>query len=93
MDDETKTPVDYYQYLMEILKQESSEEAAKIRRFMMKRIATEGTTGISRIPEPKNITEIGGYINLLTSLNEQEMLRKMLASVLGVPHLSIPADV
>ena len=34
---------DYYKYLVEILKQEASEEAAKIRNLMMKRIATEGT--------------------------------------------------
>jgi len=92
MADETKTE-DYTKYLMDILKQESSEEAAKLRHFMMKRIATEGTTSASRIPAPRNITEIGGYINLLVSMQEYEMLCKMIASVLGVPHLSIPDDI
>ena len=90
---DTAATTDYYKYLVEILKQESSEEAAKIRNLMMKRIATEGTVISSRIPAPKNITEIGGYLNLLASLGEDEMRRKMVASALGIPHLSIPDDI
>ena len=81
---------DYYQYLMEFLKQETSEEAIKIRNLMMKRIATEGSVTASRIPAPKNITELGGYINLLTSLGEDEMRRQTIAAALGVPYLSLP---
>jgi len=84
---------DYYQYLLEILKQESSEEAAKIRNLMMKRIATEGTVIESRIPAPKNITEIGGYLNLLASIGEDEMRRKAIAAALGLPHFSIPDNI
>lgn len=91
--DKTSETTDYYQYLVEILKQEASEEAAKIRNLMMKRIATEGTVIASRIPAPRNITEVGGYLNLLASLGEDEMRRQMIASALGVPHLSIPDDI
>jgi hypothetical protein len=91
--EEVTAAFDYNHYLGELLRQETSEEAAKIRHFMMKRIATEGSTAVSRIPAPKNITELGGYINLLTSMREDEMLRKTVASALGIPHLSMPDDI
>jgi len=38
----------------------------------------------SRIPAPRNITEIGGYINLLETLNQPELRAQTLASILGV---------
>ena len=88
--EKTSASTDYYQYLLEFLKQEASEEAVKIRNLMMRRIATEGTVTASRIPAPKNITELGGYINLLTSLGEDEMRRQTIAAALGVPYLSMP---
>ena len=93
IDNTASVTAEYNKYLMEFLKQESSEEAVKIRNLLMKRIATEGTVVASRIPAPKNITELGGYINLLASLGENEMLRNTIASALGVPHLSIPDNI
>ena len=38
----------------------------------------------ARVPAPLNITEIGGYYNLLEGDNE--MRRQLLASVLGLPY-------
>jgi hypothetical protein len=38
----------------------------------------------SRIPPPRNISEIGGYINLLSTLNENTMRQQTLAGILGV---------
>ncbi len=71
--------------LYKLLEQEASEEAAKLRLHILKRIALESEIKPSRIPEPKNITEIGGYFNLLMKLNQEEMLRQTLASILGLP--------
>ncbi|MDL2322673.1 hypothetical protein LJC52_01660 [Bacteroidales bacterium OttesenSCG-928-A17] len=68
-----------------LLEQETSEEMAEIRRLIYRRIATESDIKPSRIPAPLNITEIGGYFNLLAKLNQQEMLRQTLASILGLP--------
>jgi hypothetical protein len=38
----------------------------------------------SRVPPPLNITEIGGYVNLLTNLKQTDMLSQVLAGILGV---------
>ena len=38
----------------------------------------------SRIPPPRNVSEIGGYFNLLSSLNETTMREQALAGILGV---------
>ena len=76
-------------YLVEtvakLLEQEVSPEMMEIKRMILRRIATESDIQPSRIPAPSNITEIGGYFNLLTKLNQQEMLRQTLASILGLP--------
>lgn len=68
-----------------LLEQETSEEMAEIKRMIYRRIATESDIKPSRIPAPLNITEIGGYFNLLMKINQQEMLRQTLASILGLP--------
>lgn len=68
-----------------LLEQETSEEMAEIKRMIYRRIATESDIKPSRIPAPMNITEIGGYFNLLMKINQQEMLRQTLASILGLP--------
>ena len=38
----------------------------------------------SRVPPPRNITEIGGYLNLLGTLNQVDMRSQVLAGILGV---------
>ncbi len=57
---------------------------------MLRRIALEGNIIDSRVPPPKNITEIGGYINLLTTLGHTDIRTQMLASVLGVAGPATP---
>ncbi len=70
--------------LAKILEQETTEEAATLRRLALQRVAMENDTVRARIPAPLNITEIGGYYNLLE--NDPEMKRMMLASILGLPY-------
>ncbi|WP_218815661.1 hypothetical protein [Porphyromonas gingivalis] len=53
--------------------------------MILRRIATESDIRPSRIPAPMNITQVGGYVNLLMQLNEQEMLRRTLSAILGLP--------
>ena len=38
----------------------------------------------SRVPPPRNITEIGGYLNLLGTLGQTDMRTQVLAGILGV---------
>lgn len=73
-----------YSALIDIIRQESSPEAVEARNLMLKRIAMAGDITPSRIPAPLNITEIGGYINLLESIKQENLRNRMLASVLGV---------
>lgn len=47
-------------------------------------MALEGDVVPSRVPAPLNITQIGGYLNLLTNLNETAMRSQVLAGILGV---------
>lgn len=74
-----------FELATKLLEQETSEEMAEIKRMIYRRIATESEIKPSRIPAPMNITEIGGYINLLMKVNQQDMLRQTLASILGLP--------
>jgi hypothetical protein len=47
-------------------------------------MALEGDVIGSRIPPPRNISEIGGYLNLLGTLKESAMREQTLAGILGV---------
>ncbi len=71
--------------LINILKQENSEEIQEIRKAILRSVLTENEIQRSRIVAPLNITEVGGYINLLTKLRQEAMVEQMLASVLGLP--------
>jgi len=85
-------------YLLEwaakLLEQEVSPEVAEIKKMILRRIATESDIKPSRIPAPVNITEIGGYFNLMMKLRKEEeaqqkaysdMLKQTLTSILGLP--------
>lgn len=69
----------------QLLQNENSLETQAIKRQILRRVATEGDVKASRIPAPLNITEIGGYFNLLEKLNSQDMIRQTLTSILGLP--------
>jgi len=83
------------QWATKVLEQESSEEMQKIKLQILRRIATESDIKPSRIPAPMNITEIGGYFNLMMKLKKEEeaaqqkaysdMLKQTLTSILGLP--------
>ena len=54
--------------LSEILRNENSEETQKYKNMILKRIAEETEVKPSRIPAPMNITELGGYYNLIDQI-------------------------
>ena len=68
-----------------LLEQETSQEVRDIKLEILKRIARESDVKPARIPAPMNITEIGGYFNLMMKLKQEEMLKQALTSVLGLP--------
>ncbi len=70
--------------LVDMLRAANSEDAREAQTILMRRLALQGDVVSSRIPAPRNITEIGGYINLLSTLDQPEMRAQMLAGILGV---------
>ena len=77
---------DLNEVLAKLLEQESNEETVALRNLILKRIATESDIRQARIPAPLNITEIGGYFNLLKK--DEAMRKQFLATVLGLPYIS-----
>lgn len=86
--------MDIMQLAAKLLENETSEEVIKLKNLILRRIATESDVKSARIPAPMNITEVGGYLNLLMTLDERKqkeqtqyrtMLSQALASILGLP--------
>src|SRR5437868_15500738 len=75
---------DPVQSLLDILNAAASLDAQQAQQMLLRRLALEGDVIPSRIPAPLNISQIGGYLNLLDSVNQPELRAQMLASLLGV---------
>ena len=80
------TNMDMDSVLAKLLEQETSEDMLELKKLILRRIATETDVKQARIPAPLNITEIGGYYNLIK--NDDMMRRQMLSIVLGLPYIS-----
>ncbi|WP_051545197.1 hypothetical protein [Butyrivibrio sp. MC2021] len=82
------------QAMAQLLNAESSEKAQEYKNLILKRIAEESDVKPTRIPTPRNITEVGGYYNLIEQVqtNSLELEQKkidmqlaLIASALGLP--------
>lgn len=86
MADEARSNQDaLFEALIDMIKSENSPEMMKIKRKLLERITNESDIKPSRIPAPRNITELGGYYNLLEKLKDKEMQKNLIASALGLP--------
>lgn len=70
--------------LTEVIKGATSPEIQQAQAMLLRRLATQGDVIPSRIPAPRNVTEVGGYLNLLGALGETRMRTEMLGSALGL---------
>lgn len=70
--------------LADILRSATTPDALAAQNLLLRRLAVEGDVFSSRVPAPRNITEVGGYLNLLETLNESDMREQVLAATLGV---------
>ena len=68
--------------LTKILESAVSEETVDAQQLVLRRLATSGDLFPSRIPPPLNITQIGGYLNLIE--DDPVLSAQVLASALGV---------
>lgn len=72
--------------IAKLLESETSPETQELKRLILRRIATETDIRPARVPAPMNITEIGGYYNLIKK--DEKLRLQLLASVLGLPYSS-----
>jgi hypothetical protein len=70
--------------LIAMIQANNSPDAAAAQSILLRRLALSGDVVGSRVPAPRNITEIGGYFNLLETLGESTMREQTLAGILGV---------
>lgn len=70
--------------LTDVIRSATSPDVQAAQALLLRRLALEGDVIPSRLPAPRNITEIGGYLNLVTSLGRDDLRTQMLTAVLGV---------
>jgi len=70
--------------LLSMVQANNSPDAAAAQSILLRRLALQGDVVASRVPAPRNITEIGGYFNMLETLGESAMREQTLAGILGV---------
>ena len=76
--------------LADILRTGTDPDVLESQRILLRRIALEGNIVASPVPAPKNVTEVGGWVNLLGTLGQTDTLTQMLASALGVAGPATP---
>lgn len=92
MADETDSSVQILQALANVIDEYTSPEAQALRMLILRRLALTGDVVPSRLPAPKNITEVGGYLNLLDAMGQSSLKTDVVASILGVASPSIAAS-
>jgi len=70
--------------LVNIIQTGTSPEVLAMQQQLLERLLLTGDVAPSRIPAPRNISEVGGYINLVASLGETDVETELIASALGV---------
>jgi hypothetical protein len=70
--------------MIEVLRASTTPEILRAQQILLQRLALTGAVVPSRINPPQNITEIGGYLNLLRDTNQTDLFQQVLASILGV---------
>jgi hypothetical protein len=70
--------------LVELMKSGVRPDVLEAQRLLLQRLANQGDVFPSRVPAPRNITEVGGYLNLLELCGQGDMRSSAVASALGV---------
>lgn len=70
--------------LVELMRAGARPDVLEAQRLLLQRLANQGAVFPSRIPLPRNITEVGGYLNLLERAGEIDMRLSAVASALGI---------
>jgi hypothetical protein len=70
--------------LVELMRAGARPDVLEAQRLLLQRLANQGDVFPSRIPLPRNITEVGGYLNLLERAGQFDMRLSAVAGALGV---------
>jgi hypothetical protein len=70
--------------VLSTLQAATSPDVLEAQSIILRRIALEGDIVGSPIPAPANISQVGCWLNLLTSLNETVIRQQAIAGALGV---------
>ena len=70
--------------LVELMRSGVRPDVLEAQRLLLQRLANQGDVFPSRVPAPRNITEVGGYLNLLEAAGQVDTRSSAVASALGV---------
>ncbi|MDZ4348268.1 MAG: hypothetical protein U1A22_01885 [Xanthomonadaceae bacterium] len=70
--------------IVELIRSGVRPDVLEAQRILLQRLANQGDVFPARIPPPRNITEIGGYLNLLERAGQLDIRSSAMASALGV---------
>lgn len=82
--------------LTELMRTATRPDVLEAQRVLLQRLAHQGDVFPSRMPPPLNITEVGGYLNLLAEMGMAEARANAVSSALGIAgpppgaHLATP---
>ena len=74
--------------LVSVIQSASGPAVTEAQALLLRRLALDGDVIPSRLPPPKNITEVGGYVNLLETLGQRRTIPDVLAGALGIASAS-----
>lgn len=70
--------------LLDVFERTTSSEALRAQDALQGRIVSSLSSLPARVPPPLNITEVGGYLNLLREEGKKEMVAQAIAAALGL---------
>ena len=70
--------------LVELIRSGVRPDVLEAQRVLLERLATQGDVFPARVPAPKNITEVGGYLNLLEQAGFNDLRSSAISSALGI---------
>lgn len=70
--------------LVELIRTGARPDLLEAQRLLLQRLAVQGDVFPARIPPPRNITEVGGYLNLLETAGHRDLRSSAIASALGI---------
>lgn len=98
MSETTPSPVDtsfagLVDSLVDLIRSGIRPDVLEAQRVLLQRLSTQGDVFPARIPAPRNITEVGGYLNLLERAGHLDLRSSALAGALGIAGPALGGEV